>query len=321
MKSSVVIVTHNRSRFIRLTIKSLINQNIPPNEVIIIDDASKTPVINEIRDLINDSLLHHIKFEIIRTEHEIGLGAARAIGARISSGDFIVFLDDDVIASKHLIASYINIFNKRICNIVAGSCYAYYLGISRYELPRWWNEEILGGIVAIRNDVLFSKKKNPADYVYGCNFAIDRTVLEITKGFKPWLGRACGKLLSGEEWDLVARAMRKGLKVCFLKDAAVYHLIPASKISIRRILNMSKGLGETRCILAYDGSIDERFSGYILRRYIALPKDFIECLIYLLARNYAQAINKIYELLLHLNTIILCKNAMRGVRERCYGCK
>lgn len=74
MKCSVVIVTHNRFKFIRLTIKSLINQSVLPDEIIVIDDASKVPVINEIKDLVNDLLLHNIKFKIIRTDRELGLG-------------------------------------------------------------------------------------------------------------------------------------------------------------------------------------------------------------------------------------------------------
>lgn len=321
MKCSVVIVTHDRIKFLRLTIQSLINQIIPPNEVIIIDDASRVPVINEIKDLVDILYSYNIKFKVIRTEHELGLGTARSVGAKISLGDFIVFLDDDVIASKELISSYMNIFNRNPCNIVAGPCYAYYLGLSRYKLPRWWREEILGGIVAVRNDVLLYRRRNPADYVYGCNFAIDRTTLETTRGFKPWLGRICGKLLSGEEWDLVARAVKKGLKVCFAKNAAVYHLIPVSKINIRRILNMSKDLGRTRCILIYDGSIDEKFSRYMLKRYITLPRDFIECVLYLIAGDFARAVNKIYELLLHLNTIISCKNVIKDMHGRPYTCK
>ena len=317
MKCSVVIVTHNRFKFIRLTIKSLINQSVLPDEIIVIDDASKVPVINEIKDLVNDLLLHNIKFKIIRTDRELGLGAARSIGARSSSGDFIVFLDDDVIASRNLIVSYLRVFSKKLCNIVAGPCYAYYLGLSKYKLPKWWREDVLGGIIAVRNDVLLYKRLNPADYVYGCNFAIDRTALEVTKGFKPWLGRVCGRLLSGEEWDLVSRALRKGLKVCFSKDAVVYHLIPILKISIRRILGMSKGLGETRCILAYEGSIGEKFFIYMLRRYIALFKDFVECLVYMLLGNEVKAVGKIYELLLHINTLIFCKNAIKYRQGRC----
>ncbi len=313
MKTSVVIITHNRPKLLLLTLKSLLNQTVPPNEVVIFDDASNTSIVNLIENFISRYRSIKIPIRVIRSNNEIGLGAARSIAAKNTTGDIIIFLDDDVIAFENLIGSYIKAFENS-CDIVAGICYPLYVGLFNNGLPWWWNDKILGGIVAVRNDVIYYSRKNvnPQDYVFGCNFAIRRNVLEALKGFKPWLGRRGGLLLSGEEWDLCSRAVMKGFKICMSINSIVYHIIHVSKINSRRILNLSRDLGRTRCLLAYEGVLHRNFPKYLIRTLGATIKDIIEFTLTLLLINYALTMSRIFNFLLHLNTILLCKDAICG---------
>jgi len=310
-----VLVTHNRSKFLCLALKSIMQQTLLPDEIIIIDDASKTPVLKEIVDIIELCKALDIRIKIFRTKNEVGLGAARSIGARRASGKYIVFIDDDAIASKQLIESYINMFKKKRCKIIAGPCYPLYL--SEYKLPNWWDEQVLGGLIAVRNDLTYMSKRtwNPADYVFGCNFAIDKNVLESLRGFKPWLGRVRGMLLSGEEWDFVSRALSKGFKVCFSGSAFIYHIIPPSKITIKRMMRMCVDMGRTRCILAHERVFNKSLSIYFIYCAIAVFKDLIEAVINMLMLNEPKTMKKIYDSALHLNTILLCKDTIHKLRS------
>jgi len=288
-------------------------QTVLPREIIIIDDASRTPVARDIVDIAKEYRSLGVTIRILRTKREIGLGAARSIGARIALGRYIVFLDDDAIASKQLIESYIETFKSSRCDIVAGPCYPRYLGLSCQRLPLWWDEVVLGGLIAVRNDIVYlsGEAKSPADYVFGCNFAISKYVLKKVKGFKPWLGRIKGTLLSGEEWDFVTRALNKGFRVCFAKKAIVFHLIPYTKISIERIRRMGIGMGKTRCLLAYEHCLDKSLSFYLLRCATALYKDLIEMPIHLLLNDRPKFIRDLYNLIVHSTSFLMCKRVLK----------
>lgn len=85
---SVVIPTRNRATLLRQAIKSALGQSWPSIEVIVIDEASedRTP---DVMDAFGDQI------EVIRNEEPEGLPAVRNIGASVSSGDYVLHLDDD----------------------------------------------------------------------------------------------------------------------------------------------------------------------------------------------------------------------------------
>ncbi len=306
-KISVVIVTHNRVNTLRLTLLSLAkNQNPAPDEVVIIDDASKNPILKDVEDCMSMLRARNIEVKIYRTSRELGLGSCRALGTKLSSGDVIVFLDDDVIVLPNIFREYISMFDKG-CDIVAGLALPLYLGLKRWALPKWWDETILGGLLAIRNDIAYAKHRNVADFVYGCNFAIRRSVLHLVKNFKPWLGRVSGTLLSGEEWDLVIRAAMKNAKICFAPKAAVLHLVPITKISLRRVYNMAKGIGVTRCLLAYEGSLNQSLLKYLLTRIIGI---IIHIVMSLTTTTQPKKLYHVYCVLTNLFSLLLCRETI-----------
>ena len=314
---SVVIVSHNRVSYIRPLLLSLANQSRPPDEVVIVDDASKEPIVKHITDIVDLLQKKSVKVKVYRTVREIGLGAARSLGAKLAQGDIIVFLDDDVILGSNTIATYVKVYTSLQCDIMAGLCLPLYL-CDRNEYPKWWDERVLGGIIAVRNDIAYLNSIRPEDYVYGCNFAVAKRVFESLKGFKPWLGRIKGTLLSGEEWDFVARAVKKGFKVCFVARAIAYHLIPPTKLHISRVWKMAVGIGKTRCILSYEGILSTALSRYLLLSAIAIFKDldyiFINLIRMLLRKNAANLVKGIYNIICHLTTIFACKSTLLEIK-------
>lgn len=296
MSVSVIISTHNRPKFLRLTLTSILKQKVLPDEIILIDDGSTVPLV--VADLIDSIRYMGVEVRFFRFNEEVGLGAARYFGAYKSKYEYLVFIDDDAVADSSLIEAYVNRFKEGGCDIIAGVCLPLYL--KSFKLPSWWDENVLGPLVAVRNDVILkSKKSKPQDYVYGCNFAIHRDVLKVVKGFKPWLGRVRGILLSGEEWDLAARAYHKGLKICLEKKAVVYHVITPNKIILKRIIDLGVTTAMVRALLLYEGTIQKPPVSYLTGCYLILPKDVIEFLYYTLRRRFQNSIKKIHELIVH----------------------
>lgn len=93
-KISVILPTHNRSELLPRTIHSLLNQTYQDFEIIIIDDASQdnTP------DIIQGMVKTDPRIRSIRSDENIGPGAARNLGVEQARGEFIAIIDDDDIA-------------------------------------------------------------------------------------------------------------------------------------------------------------------------------------------------------------------------------
>lgn len=88
---SVVIPTHNRQEEIVESLNSILNQEVMPDEVIVVDDGSCPAVSAEIFSSFPSS----VKCLLLRNETPKGGNNARNKGIDAASGDYIAFLDDD----------------------------------------------------------------------------------------------------------------------------------------------------------------------------------------------------------------------------------
>jgi len=90
---SVIIPCYNRAPFIAATINNFLNQSAPPKELIVVDDGSTDNSVNIIKSFGS-------KVKLICQSNQ-GPGAARNAGYRVSSGEFIQFMDSDDLASNN----------------------------------------------------------------------------------------------------------------------------------------------------------------------------------------------------------------------------
>src|SRR6266545_7401744 len=84
---SVVIAAYDEARYIEGCLRSLADQTVPPHEVIVVDDGS--------RDATARRVARHPSVRLIRQPHR-GAAVARNRGARVATGDILVFLDGDM---------------------------------------------------------------------------------------------------------------------------------------------------------------------------------------------------------------------------------
>lgn len=93
---SIIIPTYNRAEFILLALKSVLLQKYTSFEVIIVDDGStdETPAIIA---SVKDERIRYLRIE--NSER----AAARNVGVRHATGDYVTFLDsDDVLYPNYL---------------------------------------------------------------------------------------------------------------------------------------------------------------------------------------------------------------------------
>lgn len=88
---SVIIPVYNGERFLAEAIQSALNQTLPPDEVIVVDDGS---VDGSAAIMAALPLPPTIDFILVRQPNQ-GAAAARNRGIALASGDLVAFLDAD----------------------------------------------------------------------------------------------------------------------------------------------------------------------------------------------------------------------------------
>lgn len=116
---SVVIPTVNREKILRRVIEGLIKQTYPAGrfEVVIVDDNSTDgtqDTVKELRQIHNN--IRYIK----QLPGKKGPAAANNLGIRNAAGDFILFINDDVIPDMHILEEHMKYHNKYQNIIVQG---------------------------------------------------------------------------------------------------------------------------------------------------------------------------------------------------------
>lgn len=112
-KISVIVTLYNRLEYARNMILSLLHQTLMIDELVFADDGSKDDVADVIKDLVD-----RCPFEIkVVYQEDIGFRLARSRnnGARVATGDFLIFLDQDVIMPNDFIEKIYN--NRKVKRI------------------------------------------------------------------------------------------------------------------------------------------------------------------------------------------------------------
>jgi len=97
---SIIIPTHNNSKFLEEAIKSVLSQNYSNLEIIVVNDGSTDNTI---------SILRKFESEItVINQNNQGKSKARNEGIKASHGEFIAILDSDDIISRERILLQVN---------------------------------------------------------------------------------------------------------------------------------------------------------------------------------------------------------------------
>jgi len=102
---SIIIPVYNRSHLLGETIDTVIAQNYPTFEIIIVDDGST----ENIKKVLDEKYSHEPKVKYSRKQNE-ERGAARNYGLKQANGDYAVFFDSDDFMKPY----YLETLNKII---------------------------------------------------------------------------------------------------------------------------------------------------------------------------------------------------------------
>ncbi len=242
-KISLVLCTYGRNNIFIDLLKSIEDQSFDDFELIIVDN-------NEVPKI---KVATSVTYQVIHEKNK-GLSFARNRGIEHSVGEYIMFIDDDVILDKNCLENLLN-------------------GIEHY------NSDLAGGSVILRKDIKsnLTKKerrflselvyKNDIEfldfpkYIVGACLMVRRSVFMKYGFFLTKLGRNGLTLLSGEETEFIKRINKYGGKVSYINNAKCIHNIDLVRINFRYLLRRAFWQGVTEYI------IDSLFDEMNNRRY------------------------------------------------------
>jgi glycosyltransferase involved in cell wall biosynthesis len=89
MNVSVVIPTHDRSSWLRLTLRSVLRQRNVDLEVFVVDDGSTDATADVV------ARMREPRVRFVHHDHPRGVSASRNHGAELARGEWVAFIDDD----------------------------------------------------------------------------------------------------------------------------------------------------------------------------------------------------------------------------------
>ena len=186
---SVVVPAHNEENYLLSCLESIKNQDYAGEyEVIVVDNASTDNTAQIARDW-----GAKVVYEGKRSP-----ACARQKGAEVATGKIIAFIDADTQAPAHWLSTIVWRFLCEPETVVISGPYAY------CDVGRIARIASYGNFISIIIDQLFRKAFNKGSAVWGCNFAVRRSVLLEIGGFDTSIR------FYGEEYELSLRLKKAG---------------------------------------------------------------------------------------------------------------
>jgi GT2 family glycosyltransferase len=205
---SVVVATRNRGRSVVGTIHSLLANNHPSFEVIVIDQSTDDVTEEAVSRMLADPRLRYVRSETV------GYGRAHNLGLRLARAPIVAMTDDDCIVPPDWVEMFDSIFRAYPRVAVAYS----------NVLPAEHDPELgfVPAYVRSSNRLTRSLWRLPFTVGIGASMAVRRDAVRSLGGFDPALGPG-GEFHSAGDRDIAARALVKGWHVYETADVAVSH--------------------------------------------------------------------------------------------------
>ncbi len=204
---TVCIPHFNRANYLHQALDSILAQDYPAIEVIVVDDGSTNPAVQSALLEVEQQLSNR-GWSLLRQEHA-NVGAARNRAARHARGEYLLFMDDDNYAKPHELSTLVSVALNTGADII--TCFIdFFSGVD----PPCLNEKarrcrtFLGAAVAA----------GAFDNVFG-----DTNALVRRKTFLDLGGYVEDHATPAEDWEFYASAVLKGARLEVVPEALFWY--------------------------------------------------------------------------------------------------
>lgn len=212
---SVVVPTRNRAGKLVRCLDSVYKSNYQPIEVVVIDDASETPVEQTLSSRFPNA-------RIIRNPNRLLLSCSRNVGAKASRGEYLFFLDDDNVIDVDAIGGLVRCFEDE--GVAVACPVIYYLADPQRVWTSYIEKGRFPGFYPLRTDL---PKSTRDTFSFHNSFVVRKFVFEEAGGFD------CANFpMRFSEVDFAHRLHSKGYRAVVTPVAKVWHDLGWSLVHI-----------------------------------------------------------------------------------------
>lgn len=217
---SVIIPTYGREAVLCQTLTSLLQQDYPRYEVLVVDQTAQHQP--QTQDYLNQ-LVAEQKIRLFQVNWA-SLPGARNYAVRRATGDILLFLDDDVELPAGFLAAHARTYADPKIGAVAGRVYDRMkladadADLAIDDLPP---EAMDPGIAWYHIDLVHTRKPQQVITARGCNMSFRRALFE-QHGL--WFDERFRGSAVREESDFCLRIRRTGLQIWYNPEASLIHL-------------------------------------------------------------------------------------------------
>lgn len=236
LKVSVIMPTYGGERYILRSVESILQNDYHNFELIVVDQSPTTAV----EQLLAETFTKDSTFKYLHL-NRAGASHARNVGFSISTGNLILFTDDDVVVTKGWISGFIDCYLALTSRgIKPGVMGGPVEGIWEIDRPLWWPLEY-GFLICEFNMGVQRKEYEGGALPFSANIAFPRDVLESVGGFEEGAGpkgdrKKAWKLLGGEDTMCVLKVKEKGLPLYYEPNALVFHVMIKERLTRKYFL-------------------------------------------------------------------------------------
>jgi glycosyltransferase involved in cell wall biosynthesis len=220
-KISAIICTHNREKYLGAAIDSLLAQDFPDYEIIVVDNASS----DRTREIVQTRPSVKYVYEPVT-----GLSVARNTGATSATSQILAYLDDDAVASPNWLTVLYTAYQSNEKLAIAGGKVTL-IWPEGILPPAWLSDDLAGNLGAYNLGDKIVYIDRPGLTPRGLNYSIRRKFLTEIGGFDINLGRVGKKLLSNEELLMTEQALNRGWQVAYIPEALVQHNVSPERVN------------------------------------------------------------------------------------------
>ena len=238
---SIIICTYNRDKYLYNVLKSLAENDFPRTryEIVLVNNNCTDNTDAECQRFQRD--FPDIIFRSCNESRQ-GLSYARNRGIQEAKGDVLIYVDDDALVNQEYLKTYADFFANHPDVDAAGGPI-----IPQYETqePPWMSHYIKILLTAYKYHGTEVKEFASNDFPGGGNAAYRASVFRKVGLFNVDLGRKGQKLLGSEEKDIFDKMRTLGMKIYYLPNAVLYHLIPEKKLEEDYFERLTFSMGQS----------------------------------------------------------------------------
>jgi glycosyltransferase involved in cell wall biosynthesis len=198
---TVVVPAYNREQTLRIVVSSVLANDYPDFELVVVDDGSSDGTAELVRTFAAED--HRVR--LVRHEQNSGVATARNTGVAHANGEYIIFTDDDVKVPSDWIRNHIRHHLDGDGDVVGGWVHT----------PRdldWFGQAV--GLLGLPNPIVVDGKVKA---VPTCNASFPKALIVDVGGFDPRFVR------TADDLDFNCRLSRRNLRIIVGEGLDVEH--------------------------------------------------------------------------------------------------